>query len=131
MLTRGDCQALLQLKAMIQPRSVLASKLLLIKFMMLIMMVLITACSENHNKTLQLGEKIYQQNCKVCHAQGINGAPIYGNQRMWAKRAAQGIDQLVIHAENGYQLMPAKGGNSTLSETEVYSAVSYMLAGLK
>ncbi len=76
---------------------------------------------------ISAGEQIFKSNCKVCHAQGINGAPIVGNHAMWDERAAQGIDVLVEHAANGYGLMPAKGGNDALSEEELREAITYML----
>jgi len=38
------------------------------------------ACSGSEQQTQVLaGEEIVKQNCKVCHAQGLNGAPIIGN----------------------------------------------------
>lgn len=76
------------------------------------------------------GEKIVKANCFVCHAQGINGAPIIGNDKMWAPRAPQGIEILVEHAMSGYGLMPAKGGNDELGEREIRLAIGYMLSEL-
>ena len=73
------------------------------------------------------GQQIYQANCKVCHAQGISGAPILGNQKMWAGRADKGLDALVASAINGTGLMPAKGGNDELREEDIAKAVGYLL----
>lgn len=77
------------------------------------------------------GELIYTQNCKVCHAQGINGAPILGNQKMWQQRASQPLPTLLQHAAEGFGLMPAKGGNDTLTEAELEQAINYMLSALQ
>lgn len=74
------------------------------------------------------GEQVFTQNCKVCHAQGINGAPIIGNKKMWAPRVEKGIPELVQHAMNGFGLMPAKGGNASLTEADITQAVSYMVS---
>ncbi len=74
------------------------------------------------------GAVIVKKNCKVCHAQGINGAPILGNKKMWAKRTPQGIDTLVDLAIQGYGLMPPKGGNQSLSKGEIHAAVEYMVS---
>lgn len=74
------------------------------------------------------GEQIVAKNCKVCHAPGINGAPIIGNKKMWLPRIDKGVDQLVVNASNGVGLMPAKGGNSELTEAEISLAVNYFLA---
>ncbi|MYM64563.1 cytochrome c5 family protein [Pseudomaricurvus sp. HS19] len=75
-------------------------------------------------------EELYRKNCKVCHAQGINGAPIVGNQKMWGPRAAQGVDVLVEHAVNGFGLMPPRGG-SALTDEEIRKVVEYYLSQLQ
>jgi cytochrome c5 len=93
--------------------------------------LLASACSSEKDKRLTLGQGIYTQNCKVCHSQGINGAPVYGNKNNWSKRAPQGIDVLVQHAMNGYGLMPAKGGKTHLQEPEIRAAITYMLAAIE
>lgn len=80
---------------------------------------------------LVAGEAIVKANCFVCHAQGINGAPIIGNHKMWGPRAGQGLDTLVNHAMSGYGLMPAKGGKEDLDEEDIRLAVSYMLSQLE
>ena len=77
----------------------------------------------------QPGEPLVKANCRVCHASGINGAPIIGNDRMWAPRIRQGEETLVKHATEGYGLMPARGG-STLTDEQMAQAVSYMLSQL-
>lgn len=91
----------------------------------------LVGCTSEEQKILEQGQTIYTGTCKVCHAQGINGAPILGNKKMWAKRADQGIPTLVQHASQGFGLMPAKGGNDKLSEAEISSAVQFMLSQLK
>lgn len=88
-------------------------------------------CTSEEQKLLEQGKAIYDATCKVCHAQGINGAPILGNKKMWAKRAEQGLPVLVQHASQGFGLMPAKGGNEALTEAEISSAVQFMLSQLK
>ena len=83
------------------------------------------------NPELVLGESLYTKNCKVCHAQGINGAPILGNKAMWKNRAIQTLPVLVEHASNGYGLMPAKGGKKDLTEQDIELVVRYMLSELE
>ncbi len=93
----------------------------------------LSACSsdpELKQGSAHPGAEIVKANCKVCHAQGINGAPIIGNQKMWQKRTAQGTEVLVEHAINGFGLMPAKGGKTHLSDAEIGLAVEYMLSQL-
>ena len=73
------------------------------------------------------GENLVSKNCFVCHGQGINGAPIVGNKKMWSKRLDQGLPVLIDHAINGYGLMPAKGGKTELTDEEIALAVTYMV----
>ncbi len=92
--------------------------------------IVIAGCTSEQQQILVQGEAVYSSTCKVCHAQGINGAPILGNNKMWVKRAEQGLPVLVQHASQGYGLMPAKGGNDTLSNQDINHAVQFMLSKL-
>lgn len=80
---------------------------------------------------LLAGEEIAKKNCKVCHAQGINGAPIIGNIKMWGPRIEKGREALVLNALNGNGLMPAKGGNESITKEEINLVVGYFLAELE
>jgi cytochrome c5 len=81
------------------------------------------------------GQQVYQAACVVCHGAGIAGAPKLDDKGQWAKRIAKGVDNLYASAVNGIQtsagVMPAKGGNPALSDTEVKAAVDYMVAQSK
>lgn len=77
---------------------------------------------------LVLGKKIYQQACAFCHDRGVAGAPKTGDKAVWTMRMAQGMDTLYTVALRGKGAMPAKGGNPSLSETDVKAAVDYMIA---
>ena len=95
------------------------------------LLVALGACGDSRNQAdLELGAEIVKHNCKVCHAQGINGAPIIGNRKMWGPRLDKGRPALVANAVNGVGLMPAKGGRSELSEQEIDLAVGYFLSQL-
>ncbi len=96
------------------------------RLLALLLCVLVTATG--CEKKPSLGELTYQGTCKTCHANGLNGAPIFGNEKMWGKRIGQGIPTLIEHATNGYGLMPAKGGNTELSDEEISAAVNYMVS---
>ncbi|MGE3849025.1 MAG: cytochrome c5 family protein [Gammaproteobacteria bacterium] len=80
------------------------------------------------------GKATYDQVCFACHAAGIAGAPKYGDVAAWESRIAQGHDTLVTHAINGYTgpagMMPARGGNPSLTDAQVTAAVDYMLAAV-
>jgi cytochrome c5 len=78
------------------------------------------------------GEGTYKSSCAACHSAGIAGAPKSGDKAAWSPRIAQGKETLYKHAIGGYQgkggVMPAKGGNSSLSDGDVKAAVDYMVA---
>jgi len=75
------------------------------------------------------GQAVYEATCSVCHAEGIAGAPKFGNKAAWAPRIAHGFDTLVKHAIEGFSgktgAMPPKGGGS-YEDVEVARAVAYM-----
>ena len=72
------------------------------------------------------GEEVYKTVCLMCHQAGMLNAPKFGDTQAWAPRIAQGYELLVQHAIKGIRSMPAKGGNASLSDNEVASAVLYM-----
>lgn len=76
------------------------------------------------------GKGTYDKACMACHAAGVAGAPKLGDKAEWGPRIAQGLDTLHTHALKGYQgkkgMMPAKGGNMSLSDADVKAAVDYM-----
>jgi cytochrome c len=78
-----------------------------------------------------LGKGVYDKGCQACHNPGIAGAPKVGDQAAWIGRIDQGMDTLNDHAINGYQgadgVMPAKGGNMSLSDDDVKNAVAFMV----
>ncbi|WP_096361831.1 c-type cytochrome [Sulfuricaulis limicola] len=84
---------------------------------------------------LAKGEATYKQTCFACHAAGVAGAPKLGDKAAWAPRIAQGMDTLHMHSLKGFQgkagMMPAKGGNTTLSDADVMAAVDYMVSQSK
>jgi cytochrome c5 len=54
----------------------------------------------------------------------------------WAARIAQGKDTLYSHAMNGYNgpdggMMPARGGNPSLSDDQIKATVDWMLSQIK
>jgi len=72
------------------------------------------------------GEAVYKAVCLMCHQAGMLNAPKFGDTQAWAPRISQGYEVLVQHAIKGIRSMPAKGGNASLSDNEVASAVLYM-----
>jgi cytochrome c5 len=75
----------------------------------------------------QSGEQVYNTVCLACHSTGVAGAPKVGDKAAWEPRMAQGMDALVATALKGKGAMPPKGGNTSLSDEAVKSAVEYMI----
>ncbi|MFK5914495.1 MAG: cytochrome c [Woeseiaceae bacterium] len=79
------------------------------------------------------GEKLYMQNCMVCHADDGTGAMPgvldLEENRAWSTmnkiklltRLKQGIQK-----SDGSMGMPAKGGNSNLTDKELNEIINYM-----
>ncbi|WP_108127499.1 c-type cytochrome [Saccharospirillum mangrovi] len=77
------------------------------------------------------GDEVYTKVCAACHGSGVLGAPRLGNADDWAARISKGVDTLHNHAINGFNNMPPKGGNGSLSDEEVEAAVDHMLAAVQ
>lgn len=77
------------------------------------------------------GREVYMQSCAMCHSPGTGGAPRPGVSEDWAERARKGPAELMISVLRGKGAMPPKGGNASLSRTEAYLALDYMLNGDK
>jgi cytochrome c5 len=74
---------------------------------------------------------LYTQNCGVCHAAGVAGAPKFGDKAAWAPRLALGIDGLTASAIKGKGAMPAKGGAAAASDADIRAAVDYMVRAVQ
>ena len=93
-----------------------------------------TAAAPSAADSSDPGKSTYDSVCFACHAQGIAGAPKHGDVATWETRVAQGRDILLQHAIAGFTgpagMMPARGGNPTLTDAQVTAAVDYMLAAV-
>jgi cytochrome c5 len=74
------------------------------------------------------GKSVYEAACAACHAAGLAGAPKAGDKAQWAPRIATGMDILHASALKGKGAMPAKGGNSSLSDAQVKAAVDHLVS---
>ena len=77
------------------------------------------------------GKVIYEGVCHTCHTAGLLGAPKFGDKGAWGPRIAKGTATLHQHALQGFNAMPAKGGNADLLDVEVTNAVDYMVSQAK
>lgn len=77
------------------------------------------------------GQSVYNTACMACHSTGAAGAPKTGDKGAWGPRLAKGNATLYEHAIKGFNAMPAKGGNTALSDADVKAAVDYLVAQSK
>ncbi|SHE76744.1 Cytochrome c [Modicisalibacter ilicicola DSM 19980] len=73
------------------------------------------------------GEEIYNSVCMACHETGAAGAPVRSDEAAWSERTSKGFDTLLAHSINGFNAMPARGGNPNLSDEEMHAATAYLL----
>jgi cytochrome c5 len=77
------------------------------------------------------GQGVYMNFCAPCHASGVAGAPKTGDKSAWQERIGKGDEAMAALAIKGFKgssgFMPAKGGNSALTDEEVTSATAYMV----
>ncbi len=74
----------------------------------------------------QSGEAVYKAVCLVCHAAGVANAPKLGDKVAWAPLIKTGLPTILANAISGIRGMPARGGNTDLSDLEMASAIVYM-----
>ena len=81
------------------------------------------------------GKVIFGNLCKTCHENAATGAPVLTDKGAWAPRVGQGMDTLFTHAINGFTgskgMMPAKGGNPSLTDAQVKATVQWMVSQVK
>lgn len=101
---------------------------------LLLFLVIATACSPAGNdqaaepaQELLAGPAAYDRVCASCHEEGVDGAPATGDREAWAGRSPLWVAVLEEHAKKGYLKMPARGGDSGLSDLTVSAAADHML----
>lgn len=74
------------------------------------------------------GSEVNEAVCMACHAEGTMDAPVTGDYDAWSSLYEdKGLEELVYNAINGIGAMPARGGDSDLSDEEVREATIYIL----
>ncbi len=83
----------------------------------------------------EIGQKVYDATCRLCHDSGLAGAPKMDDTLTWEHRLKQGISKVHKHAIEGFAgqtgVMPPKGGNMELTDDEVKAAVDFMLKDIE
>jgi cytochrome c5 len=72
------------------------------------------------------GEAVYAEVCSGCHETGALGSPKFKDKTEWGKRITKGYETLLSHALNGFNKMPAHGGEPDLSDLEVARGLVHM-----
>ena len=80
---------------------------------------------------LKAGREVWLGTCRLCHAEPASGAPQIADKAAWASRLGKGREALYRSAPNGLAApkgteMPARGGNLSLSDAQIRTAVDYM-----
>ncbi len=68
----------------------------------------------------------YERSCMLCHAAQGSGAPLTGYAPQWEKPLAQGMEQLLKHAAEGINAMPAKGQCNDCSLDDLRALTQFM-----
>ncbi|MCK5718274.1 MAG: cytochrome c5 family protein [Thiomargarita sp.] len=95
--------------------------------------LLMTGCSQETSSpeidsSIVKGKLIYHTTCMGCHTTGLLKAPKVGDKNAWAPRIKKGVSVLVDNSINGFNIMPAMGGNLNLSHDDMKNAVIYMIS---
>jgi cytochrome c5 len=78
------------------------------------------------NREMKTGEAVYNAQCAACHANGLAGAPKFGDKTAWAPRIKTGFDALWNSALKGKNAMGAQGGGD-FEDVEIARAVVYLV----
>jgi len=74
------------------------------------------------------GKTIYIQVCAACHTTGVAGAPKLGDKSAWTPRMSNSREVMIVTVLKGKGVMPPKGGNASLTDSDARAAMDYMLS---
>ncbi|MDH5393779.1 MAG: c-type cytochrome [Gammaproteobacteria bacterium] len=72
-------------------------------------------------------KEIVEGTCMSCHGTGAMGAPKVGTKAQWKSRLSAGMKTMMKNATEGKGMMPARGGDASLSDADIKKAIKYML----
>ncbi|WP_154224704.1 c-type cytochrome [Marinicella rhabdoformis] len=94
--------------------------------------------SEANNPSNMTGKEVYEQTCIACHGKDGKGAvPGVPDLTIPEGVLSQSEEVLLAHIRDGFKsknspmAMPAKGGNPSLSESDLLNVVAYMKSQFK
>ena len=68
----------------------------------------------------------YDRTCRICHANGVGGAPKTGDVDAWRPRLEKGMESLIRASNRGLNGMPPKGMCYDCSDQDYEALISYM-----
>ena len=68
----------------------------------------------------------YNRTCRICHANGVGGAPKTGDVDAWRPRLEKGMESLIRASNKGLNGMPPKGMCYECSDQDYEALISYM-----
>ena len=86
----------------------------------------VPAAGEKIASNERSGEQIAKAVCLKCHETGVKGAPKISDKAAWTQRASKGVDAMAQSVIRGHGNMPARGGLTDVSDTELKSAIAYL-----
>ncbi len=72
------------------------------------------------------GRVVFTEHCLQCHERGRRGAPILDDLDDWLPRIDRSLAELIQHALDGHEDMPAKG-DLDLPDQDVAAAVAFVV----
>jgi len=97
------------------------------KTMLVLLLMGMTGSNVFAEEEPRSGQVIYDVSCKVCHDQGVAGAPKVGDEQWVMRLANKGMQGLVDSVKNGLNVMPPMGMCGDCSEQEIINAIQLML----
>ena len=68
----------------------------------------------------------YNRTCRICHDNGVGGAPKTGDVDAWRPRLEKGMESLIRATNRGVNGMPPKGMCYECSDQDYEALISYM-----
>lgn len=93
------------------------------------LVVTLGGCGEGNGAASQVGETVYNRSCFSCHAAGVSGAPVPGDEAAWTSRVAKGREVLLRSVKDGMPPgMPPMGLCMSCTDEELNAAIDFMLS---
>ena len=112
-------------------------------FSLLLLAVLLSACSSVASQNLGFGEQFrpptlravtvdeevmakWSRSCALCHITGEAGAPVVGDTAEWQRRLEQGEEAIINNVVEGFNSMPPLGYCMACEVSDFRAMVAYM-----